>query len=61
MSITDWDSLWLINISAIVGMILVPSESPFKHFWMTPTWGAANLGTVILWPLATAVQFGVGR
>ncbi|ORY25914.1 E1-E2 ATPase-domain-containing protein, partial [Naematelia encephala] len=28
---------------------------------MKPIWGAANLGTIVLWPLVTVVQFGVGR
>jgi hypothetical protein len=28
---------------------------------MQPIWGAATLGTVVLWPLATVIQFGVGR
>ncbi|KAK8858686.1 hypothetical protein IAR55_002915 [Kwoniella newhampshirensis] len=48
-------------IIAIVGMILVRGSSPFKMSLMRPVWGAANLGTIILWPLATIVQFGVGR
>jgi hypothetical protein len=49
------------NASAIVGMVLLPSHSAFRTMWMKPVWGAANLGTVVLWPLATIVQFGVGR
>ncbi|WWC70883.1 uncharacterized protein I206_104835 [Kwoniella pini CBS 10737] len=48
-------------IIAIVSMILLPSHSKFKMEMMKPVWGAANLGTIILWPLATIVQFGVGR
>ncbi|WWC62714.1 uncharacterized protein I303_105311 [Kwoniella dejecticola CBS 10117] len=48
-------------IIAIVSMILLPSSNAFKMHMMKPVWGAANLGTVILWPLATVVQFGVGR
>nr|XP_018262226.1 uncharacterized protein I303_05242 [Kwoniella dejecticola CBS 10117]OBR84384.1 hypothetical protein I303_05242 [Kwoniella dejecticola CBS 10117] len=47
-------------IIAIVSMILLPSSNAFKMHMMKPVWGAANLGTVILWPLATVVQFGVG-
>lgn len=49
------------DTSAIVGMVLLPSRSAFRTIWMKPVWGAANLGTVVLWPLATIVQFGVGR
>jgi Cu+-exporting ATPase len=42
-------------------MVLVPGDSAFKMHLMQPIRGAANLGTIILWPLATVVQFGVGR
>ncbi|WVQ96615.1 hypothetical protein IAU59_003720 [Kwoniella sp. CBS 9459] len=48
-------------IVGIVGMVLVSGHNQFKMDIMRPIWGAANLGTVILWPLATVVQFGVGR
>ncbi|WVQ83012.1 hypothetical protein IAT38_005150 [Cryptococcus sp. DSM 104549] len=48
-------------IIAIVGMILVPGGNDLKMKMMEPKWGAANLGTLIMWPLATIVQFGVGR
>lgn len=45
----------------IVGMVILPPHHPFRMVWERPVWGAANLGTVIMWPLATVVQFGVGR
>ncbi|WVF69120.1 hypothetical protein IAT40_003894 [Kwoniella sp. CBS 6097] len=48
-------------IIGIVGMVLVNGHNQFKMDVMKPIWGAANLGTIILWPLATIVQFGVGR
>ncbi|KAK6908061.1 hypothetical protein I203_102062 [Kwoniella mangroviensis CBS 8507] len=48
-------------IIAIVSMILLPNHNPFEMKMMEPVWGAANMGTVILWPLASVVQFGVGR
>ncbi|WWD04999.1 hypothetical protein V865_003070 [Kwoniella europaea PYCC6329] len=48
-------------IIAIVSMILLPHHSSFKMKMMEPVWGAANMGTLILWPLASVVQFGVGR
>ncbi|WVQ73134.1 hypothetical protein IAR50_002698 [Cryptococcus sp. DSM 104548] len=48
-------------VIAIVGMVLLKGDDAFKMKVMESTWGAANLGTVILWPLATVVQFGVGR
>jgi len=51
----------LTRKSAIVGMILVPHNNAFKQFWMKPIWGAADQGTLVLWPLATIIQFGVGR
>ena len=47
--------------SAIVGMVLVPSDNSFRQGLMTPLWGSANKGTLALWPLASVVQFGVGR
>ncbi|CAK9784363.1 heavy metal translocatin [Cutaneotrichosporon oleaginosum] len=47
-------------IIAIVSMVLLKAEHPFRRFWDQPVWGGANLGTVVQWPLATAVQFGVG-
>ncbi|RSH88277.1 uncharacterized protein EHS24_000811 [Apiotrichum porosum] len=48
-------------IIAIVSMVLLPMSSPFRQFWDKPVWGGANRGTVVLWALATVVQFGVGR
>ncbi|WWC88506.1 uncharacterized protein L201_003417 [Kwoniella dendrophila CBS 6074] len=48
-------------IIAIVSMILLPEHNTFRMRMMEPIWGGANLGTLILWPLATVVQFGVGR
>lgn len=47
-------------IIAIVSMVLLKSDHPFRRFWDQPIWGGANLGTIVQWPLATAVQFGVG-
>ena len=47
--------------SAIVGMILLPDGNAFKERLMRPVWGAANVATLVLWPLATVIQFGVGR
>ncbi|GMK57348.1 hypothetical protein CspeluHIS016_0401820 [Cutaneotrichosporon spelunceum] len=47
-------------IIAIVSMVLLKPTHPFRRFWDQPVWGAANLGTVVQWPLATVVQFGVG-
>ena len=42
-------------------MALLPSDHYFRMVWMRPIWGAAELGTVVVWPIATVVQFGVGR
>ncbi|BEJ17273.1 hypothetical protein CspHIS471_0606740 [Cutaneotrichosporon sp. HIS471] len=47
-------------IIAIVSMVLLKADHPFRRFWDQPVWGGANLGTVTQWPLATVVQFGVG-
>jgi len=47
--------------SGIVGMVLLPSGNQFHEFTMMATWGAAKMGTIIVWPIATVVQFGVGR
>lgn len=41
-------------------MVILPRQHPFAMYWMRPVWGRATLGTVVLWPLATVVQFGVG-
>lgn len=48
-------------LSGIVGMALLPSGNEFHEFTMQPTWGAARMGTIIVWPIATVVQFGIGR
>ncbi|CED82262.1 Cation transport ATPase [Phaffia rhodozyma] len=48
-------------IVSIVGMVLMPKESAFRMFWMKKAWGGASRGTVILWVLATIVQFGIGK
>lgn len=48
-------------IIAIVSMVLLPMNHPFRRFWDTAVWGGANIGTLVLWVLATIVQFGVGR
>lgn len=47
-------------IIAIVSMVILKMDHPFRQYWDTPVWGGANRGTVALWPLATVVQFGVG-
>ncbi len=49
------------GLSAIVGMVALPMENPVRQFWDEQVWGAATKGTLALWPLATVVQFGVGR
>lgn len=48
-------------IIGILGMVLLPHHNAFRRDIMTPVWGAANKGTIALWPLATVVQFGAGR
>ncbi len=48
-------------VIAIVGMVILPSSNGFAAYWMEPIWGQASRGTVALWPLATVVQFGVGK
>jgi len=48
-------------VIGIVGMALLPSGNKFHEFTMRPTWGAARMGAIIVWPIATVVQFGVGR
>lgn len=47
-------------VISIVGMVLMPEESKFRMFWMKKVWGGAGRGTIVLWVLATVVQFGVG-
>lgn len=49
-----------VFIIMIVGMVLLKPTHPFRQFWHQPVWGGANLGTIVQWPLATVVQFGVG-
>lgn len=48
-------------IIAIVSMVMLPMSHPFRRFWDHPVWGGANRGTLVLWALATIVQFGIGR
>lgn len=52
---------WADLNSGILGMVLLPHHNAFRRDIMTPVWGAANKGTIALWPLATVVQFGAGR
>ncbi|KIJ47550.1 hypothetical protein M422DRAFT_163902, partial [Sphaerobolus stellatus SS14] len=47
-------------IVAVVGMSLLKGSNGFQMQLDTPVWGNATLGTVILFALATPVQFGVG-
>jgi Cu+-exporting ATPase len=48
-------------VIAIVGMTILPSSNKFRMWCETPLWGGANRSIIILWILATFVQFGVGR
>lgn len=48
-------------IIAIVSMVMLKMDHPFRRFWDTAVWGGANRGTIVLWVLATVVQFGIGR
>lgn len=48
-------------IIAIVSMVMLKMDHPFRRFWDTAVWGGANRGTIVLWALATVVQFGIGR
>jgi hypothetical protein len=50
-----------LTFSGIVGMVILPPGNILHEFTMRPTWGAAKMGTIIIWPIATVVQFGVGR
>ncbi|KEP50109.1 copper resistance-associated P-type ATPase [Rhizoctonia solani 123E] len=47
-------------IVGIVGMIALPKSHPFRQHIEKPVWGGAGLGVIVLWALATPVQFGVG-
>lgn len=47
--------------SHMVGMVLLPDGNAMARNIRRPVWGAAELGTLIIWPLATLVQFGVGQ
>ena len=45
---------------AVVGMSLIHNGSTLRAQLEMPAWGNASLGTIILFVLATPVQFGVG-
>ncbi|CAE6505777.1 unnamed protein product [Rhizoctonia solani] len=47
-------------VVGIVGMIALHKSHPFRQHIERPVWGGAGLGVVVLWALATPVQFGVG-
>ena len=47
-------------IVAVVGMSLLRSDSTLRTQLEMPAWGNASRGTLILFALATPVQFGVG-
>jgi hypothetical protein len=47
-------------VVGIVGMIALPKSHPFRQHIEKPVWGGAGLGVLVLWALATPVQFGVG-
>ncbi|QRW01867.1 copper(2+) exporting ATPase [Ceratobasidium sp. AG-Ba] len=47
-------------VVGIVGMVALPKVHPFRRHVEQPVWGGAALGVIVLWALATPVQFGVG-
>ncbi|CAE6531551.1 unnamed protein product [Rhizoctonia solani] len=47
-------------VVGIIGMIALPKSHPFRQHIEKPVWGGAGLGVIVLWALATPVQFGVG-
>ncbi|CAE7107510.1 unnamed protein product [Rhizoctonia solani] len=47
-------------VVGIIGMIALPKSHPFRQHIEQPVWGGAGLGVIVLWVLATPVQFGVG-
>lgn len=46
-------------VLGVIAPMLTP-EHPLRHGLDRPVWGGASLGEVVLWLLATPVQFGVG-
>lgn len=49
-----------VFVVGIVGMVVLSKSHPFRRHLEEPVWGGAGLGVVVLWALATPVQFGVG-
>lgn len=47
-------------VVGIVGMVALPKAHTFRQHIERPVWGGASLGVIVLWALATPVQFGVG-
>jgi Cu+-exporting ATPase len=41
-------------------MVALPRTHPFRQHIEQPVGGGAGMGVIILWALATPVQFGVG-
>ena len=44
-------------IIGIVCMMLLPDSSSLRMYWMMPIWGNASRGLILMWCLATPVQF----
>ncbi|KAG9122259.1 hypothetical protein FRC07_001455 [Ceratobasidium sp. 392] len=47
-------------VVGIIGMVALPKSHSFRRHVEQPVWGGAGLGVIVLWALATPVQFGVG-
>jgi Cu+-exporting ATPase len=47
-------------VVGIIGMVALSKTHPFRRHIEQPVWGGAALGVIVLWVLATPVQFGVG-
>lgn len=48
-------------VVGVMGMTALPRTNKFRMWCETPIWGGAARAVVILWALASVVQFGVGR
>ncbi|KAF8583042.1 heavy metal translocatin [Ramaria rubella] len=47
-------------VVAVVGMSLLPTNNAFREHLEMPVWGNASRATVVLFALATPIQFGIG-
>ena len=47
-------------VIGVLAMDFLPGHNRFRMWWEAPLWGGATRTAVVLWIMATFVQFGIG-